>query len=559
METNSSTRIYKDKLSVENLNNLLNILYVGNEAKFKTYSILAYNHDESLTQSIHLTIKNMFNLNTYYTNYAVSEAKWNKASNTELNKIYIDDLKQNIRHREKFVKDLVNKIKFWNKIHGHIIDISKAIKYGNNLPKLKYYRPYYFYMENNKVFVEANYKNKSIIYNMYDFEHTLVTKKISRLTNKLNMIKRGISYRKQKLEKLNNNIVKSCFGTKKLFKAQYTSYNEHFAWKEAFYKARHRNIELQGLKTVTQGNACVKYDYEANILSIQLPYENKVGVYHSSQWFEIDEVDFPYHKQDLVEALNTKNCPVSWRIEDKGDYFLFKPSYKLFKDEIQINYSKSIGVIGYDINYNHIAWSETDGIGNFIDFGTLHFNIEHKTSGQISKILEKCACELVKIAKDKNKPLAGEDIKNISKTRLTYGNAKRNFRISLFAHRKIIAAISSRAFKENLEVFYVNPAYTSQMGKIKYMKAKGISVHVSASYCIARRALGYKERIPLVYKKITSNWSVLSKGLKTLKTHFLYDVPIASKHIDLKDFVKDIIDSNYVNVKERPVINFSFN
>lgn len=563
METNSSTRIYKDKLSGEGLNNLLNILYVGNEAKIKAYSILAYNHEENLTQSIHMTIKNMFNLNTYYTNYAVSEAKWNKSSNSELNKIYIDELKQNIRHREKAVKDLVSKIKFWNRIHNHIIDISKAIKHGKRLPKFKYYRPYYFYMADNKVFVEANYKNKTIIYNMYDFEHALVAKKISRLTNKLNMIKRGINYKKQRLEKLKASIVKSCFGTKKLFKAQYTLYNEHFAWKEAFYKARHRNIELQGLNTVTQGNACVKYDYEMNSLSIQLPYENIVNgrVNHSSQWFEIENVDFPYHKQDLIEALNNENSPVSWRIEDKGDYFLFKPSYKLFKDETQINYSRASGVIGYDINYNHIAWSETDGIGNLIDFGTIHFDIDNKTSGQISKILEKSACQLVQIAKDKNKPLAGEDIKNISKTTLTYGNAKRNFRISMFAHRKIIAAISSRAFKEDLEVFYVNPAYTSQIGKIKYMKAKGISIHVSASYCIARRALGYIEKIPLAYKKFSNSWNELSKGLKMLKTHYLYSVSKTSKYIDIKLLVKDIIENNYnyIDIKERPVINFSFN
>ncbi|MGH4137416.1 hypothetical protein [Clostridium sp.] len=334
-------------------------------------------------------------------------------------------------------------------------------------------------MENDKVFIEANYKNKSIIYNMYDFEHALVTKKINRLTNKLNMIKRGIGYQKQKLEKLKVNTVKSCFGTKKLFKAQYILYNEHSAWKEAFYKARHRNIELQGLNTVTQGNACIKYDYEMNSLSIQLPYKNIANgkVNHKAEWLRIDNVDFPYHKQDLIEALNAENSPVSWRIEDKGDYFLFKPSYKLFEDESQINYSKEDGVIGYDINYDHIAWSEIDDIGNLINFGTIKFDIDGKTTGQIAKILEKGAIELVNIAKIKQKPLTGEDIKNINKNILTYGNTKRNLKISMFAHKKIIEAISSRAFKEKLEVFYVNPAYTSQMGKIKYMKAKGISIH----------------------------------------------------------------------------------
>ncbi|MBU3176813.1 hypothetical protein KPL47_10555 [Clostridium estertheticum] len=559
IETNSSTRIYKDKLSFENLSNLSNILYVGNEAKIKAYSILVYNHEKGLSKSIHLTIKNMFNLNTYYTNYATCEAKLHKSSNVELNKMYIDDLKQNINHREKSVKDLINKIKFWSKIHAHIIDISKAIKNSKSLPKFKYYRPYYFYMWDDKIFVEANYKNKTIIYNMYDFEHALVVKKISRLTNKLNMIKRGISYQKQKLARLNTSAVKSCFGTKKLFKSQHTLYNEHFEWKEDFYKARHKTIELQGLNTVTQGNACVKYNYKTNLLKIQLPYENKIGAYHSSQWFEVENVDFPYHKDSLIEALNTKNSPVSLRIEDKGDYFLFKPSYKLFKDENQINYSKANGIVGYDINYDHIAWSETDCIGNLLDFGTIHFNITNKTSGQISKILEKSALGLVQIARYKNKPLAGEDIKNISKSKLPYGNTKRNMKISMFAHKKIIEAISSRAFKENLAVFYVNPAYTSQMGKIKYMKAKGISIHVSAAFCIARRALGYKEKIPLIYRTFTNNWRVLSKELKTLKILYFYKISSTFGYSNLKAFVKDTIVSNYAVFKEKPIIKFSFN
>ncbi|MBU3200711.1 hypothetical protein KPL48_15565, partial [Clostridium estertheticum] len=136
---------------------------------------------------------------------------------------------------------------------------------------------------------------------------------------------------------------------------------------------------------------------------------------------------------------------------------------------------------------------------------------------------------------------------------------KRNMKISMFAHKKIIEAISSRAFKENLAVFYVNPAYTSQMGKIKYMKAKGISIHVSAAYCIARRSLGYKEKIPLIYRTFTNNWKVLSKEIKTLKVHYLYKFSSTFGYSNLKAFVKDIIVSNYAVFKEKPIVKFSFN
>ncbi len=47
-----------------------------------------------------------------------------------------------------------------------------------------------------------------------------------------------------------------------------------------------------------------------------------------------------------------------------------------------------------------------------------------------------------------------------------------------------------------IAVFLVNPAYTSQMGKFKYMKPKGLSVHLAAAYVIARRRMGFSEKVP---------------------------------------------------------------
>lgn len=42
----------------------------------------------------------------------------------------------------------------------------------------------------------------------------------------------------------------------------------------------------------------------------------------------------------------------------------------------------------------------------------------------------------------------------------------------------------------------INPAFTSQIGKVKYMKQKGLSVYISSAYTIARCALGLKEKVP---------------------------------------------------------------
>ncbi|WP_170243687.1 hypothetical protein [Halolactibacillus alkaliphilus] len=49
-----------------------------------------------------------------------------------------------------------------------------------------------------------------------------------------------------------------------------------------------------------------------------------------------------------------------------------------------------------------------------------------------------------------------------------------------FAYQKMILAIKSRTEKMGVAVYVVNPTYTSQIGKMKYMKRLGVSIHMAA-------------------------------------------------------------------------------
>ena len=42
----------------------------------------------------------------------------------------------------------------------------------------------------------------------------------------------------------------------------------------------------------------------------------------------------------------------------------------------------------------------------------------------------------------------------------------------------------------------VNPAYTSVIGRFKYAKMYGLSVHEAASFVIGRRGLDFEEKVP---------------------------------------------------------------
>jgi len=102
----------------------------------------------------------------------------------------------------------------------------------------------------------------------------------------------------------------------------------------------------------------------------------------------------------------------------------------------------------------------------------------------------------------------------------------------MFAYRILTNAVIARADKEGVAVFKVKPNYTSIAGKLKYMAQKGISVHVAAAFVIARRGMGFKERVSPVLsvflpEKIRrrhhwAHWSYFQKQVKGIKTHHLY-------------------------------------
>ena len=47
-----------------------------------------------------------------------------------------------------------------------------------------------------------------------------------------------------------------------------------------------------------------------------------------------------------------------------------------------------------------------------------------------------------------------------------------------------------------MEVHQVNPAYSSVIGRVKFMERYGLSVHQAAALVLARRLLGCSERVP---------------------------------------------------------------
>ena len=74
-----------------------------------------------------------------------------------------------------------------------------------------------------------------------------------------------------------------------------------------------------------------------------------------------------------------------------------------------------------------------------------------------------------------------------------------------FAKNKLQKALISRGLKFGFTIKKVNPAYTSVIGRFKYAKMYGLSVHEAASFVIGRRGLDFEEKIPKeLFKQLTT-------------------------------------------------------
>ena len=102
----------------------------------------------------------------------------------------------------------------------------------------------------------------------------------------------------------------------------------------------------------------------------------------------------------------------------------------------------------------------------------------------------------------------------------------------MFAYDKITSFVERKSESLNVPVRKVSPAYTSQIGKFKYMRMYGLSIHQAAAFAIARRGLNLNDLIPndmkhmipekLAVKNDWAQWSYVLRNTKGLPPHCLY-------------------------------------
>jgi hypothetical protein len=176
-----------------------------------------------------------------------------------------------------------------------------------------------------------------------------------------------------------------CFGSKKLFRAQFdleaNGYETLQDWKRDWHAARASQFYVLGSKDETAGNQCCQasIDWRGN-LSLKLRLPGALATH--GKYLIIPGVHFAYGHEQVSAALMS-SCRVTVKDADEKETVKRTGtalSYRFLKDDkgwrvfvslterpkTQIT-KRMLGAFGVDINADHLAVSETDRFGNWVD------------------------------------------------------------------------------------------------------------------------------------------------------------------------------------------------
>lgn len=329
-------------------------------------------------------------------------------------------------------------------------------------------------------------------------------KKLLGLRSKLDRLKR----KQRQLEQLSSATrLHICFGSAKLFNAQHhleaNGYVNHEEWLEDWQKKRGGNFYSVGKGSVDGNNTMTPIHWIGDdnfTITIKVPpflqldYGQEIVLP-----FEIKEGQ---RKADMLYALEA-NKPVTvqcFRRENKDDqWYIHLTTYV---QDIPTITSKKNGCIGIDLNADCIDVIYIKPDGNPKRDGKSQvlftFPIPFGSTGQKKAEIWNIVAQIVRLAEAFQCPIACENLDfSNKKAALRHSGSKAyNRMLSGFVYDTFRACLVARAEKYGVQVIFVSPAFSSVIGMIKYMPKYALSSGTAAAMVIARRALGFKERIP---------------------------------------------------------------
>ena len=313
--------------------------------------------------------------------------------------------------------------------------------------------------------------------------------------------------------------VRLCFGSKRLWRKrehlEANGYASHEEWLQDWRDARSNEFFVLGSRDETSGcQLCVASIADDGSLTLRLRMPDCLAKQHG-KYLVIEGVRFAYGHGQVLAALESNAEYAAYRREH-GDQAARATalgqaiSYRFKRDgkgwrvfattelpEVEITTDRRRGAIGVDLNADHLAVADTDASGNCINAWRVPLVTYGKFQRQSEALIGDAVASVVEYAREVGKPIVIERLDFRQKKAVLEGESRRYSRmLSSFSYGKVKAYFISRGYRQGVEVHQVNPAFSSVIGRVKFMERYGLSVHQAAALVLARRLLGCSERIP---------------------------------------------------------------
>ena len=272
---------------------------------------------------------------------------------------------------------------------------------------------------------------------------------------------------------------------------------------------------MLGSRDETAGcQLCVASVNDDGTLTLRLRMPDGLAELHG-KYLVVPNVRFTYGHEKVLAALGSNTEYAVYRRkhgeqEARATRFGQAISYRFKRDakgwrvfattelpEVEVTTDRCRGAVGVDLNADHLAVVETDASGNYLNAWRVPLVTYGKSNHQAEALIGDAVASVVEYARGVGKPLVIERLDFRQKKAVLEGESRRYSRmLSSFSYGKIKAYFLSRGYREGVEIIEVNPAYSSVVGRVKFMERYGLTVHQAAALVLARRLLGYSERIP---------------------------------------------------------------
>ena len=312
-----------------------------------------------------------------------------------------------------------------------------------------------------------------------------------------------------------------CFGSKRLWRKQHdlevNGYGSHEEWLSDWRDARSDEFFVMGSRDETAGcQLCVATIAEDGSLNLRVRMPDALPEQHG-KYLLIQNVRFAYGHEQVLAALQS-NAEYTRCRREHGEKAARSTnlgqaiSYRFKRDakgwrvfvtarmmDVPVVTDRRLGAIGVDLNADHLAVAETDASGNCLNAWRVPLVTYGKSTHQAEALIGDAVARVVEYARKMSASPSSSRGWTFVRRRLSW-KVKRPDRysrmLSSFSYGKVKAYFISRGYRQGVEIHQVNPAYSSVIGRVKFMERYGLSVHQAAALVLARRLLGCSERIP---------------------------------------------------------------